>query len=227
MEPACLPRQLLLGMTMPWLAEAAKRPPKDNHINLRALLSCEAVSEELPLVVDGSRRPSPAMDEHLRTCVACQAELAGYRRLLRVLRSIKGDPVLLPAPELVGSMLSVLRQHPSWRPKRSERLGRRAGGRRRGSFGCGRCSGPDRTAAAAQRWGRVSQHALWRDWRGYSPDGAVTYANRAYVVAPKRIIGVNTARAGAAGPGTCRVAAVLSSTVGADARAHAAWRNSS
>ncbi|HXW81125.1 MAG TPA: hypothetical protein VEJ84_16610, partial [Acidimicrobiales bacterium] len=100
-------------------AEAAKRPPKGNHNNLRALLSCEAVSEELPLV-DGSRRPSPAMDEHLRTCVACQAELAGYRRLLRVLRSMKGDPVLLPAPELVGSMLSVLRQHPSWRPKRSE-----------------------------------------------------------------------------------------------------------
>lgn len=105
---------------MPWLAEAAKRPPKGNHNNLRALLSCEAVSEELPLVVDGSRHPSPAMDEHLRTCVACQAELAGYRRLLRVLRSMKGDPVLLPAPELVGSMLSVLRQQRSWRPKRSE-----------------------------------------------------------------------------------------------------------
>jgi predicted anti-sigma-YlaC factor YlaD len=105
---------------MPWLAEAAKRPAKGNHNNLRALLSCEAVSEELPLVVDGSRRPSEAMDEHLRTCVACQAELAGYRRLLRILRTMKSEPVLLPAPELVGSMLNVLRQHPSWRPKRSE-----------------------------------------------------------------------------------------------------------
>jgi predicted anti-sigma-YlaC factor YlaD len=105
---------------MPWLAEASRRPPKGNSGNLRALLSCDAVSEELPLVVDGSRCPSLAMEEHLRTCLACQAELAGYRRLLRVLRSMRGDPVLLPAPELVGSMLSVLRQHPSWRPKRSE-----------------------------------------------------------------------------------------------------------
>jgi predicted anti-sigma-YlaC factor YlaD len=108
-------------MTMPWLAEAARRPAKSNSSNsLRALLSCEAVSEELPLVVDGSRRPSAAMDEHLRTCLACQAEMAGYRRLLKILRNMRGDPVLLPAPELVGSMLSVLRQHPSWRGRRTE-----------------------------------------------------------------------------------------------------------
>ncbi len=56
-------------MTMPWPAEARKRPLKGNLNNLRALLSCEAVSDELPLVVDGSRRPSDAMAEHLRTCL--------------------------------------------------------------------------------------------------------------------------------------------------------------
>ena len=104
---------------MPWPAEAAKRSPKGS-LNLRALLSCDAVSDELPLVVDGSRRPSDAMAEHLRTCLACQAELAGYRRLLRLLRSMRGDVDFVPAPELVGSTLSALRRHPSWAHRRSE-----------------------------------------------------------------------------------------------------------
>jgi predicted anti-sigma-YlaC factor YlaD len=105
---------------MPWPAEAAKRPPKGKLNNLRALLSCEAVSDELPLVVDGSRRPSDAMAEHLRTCLACQAELVGYRRLLRLLRSMRGDADFVPSPELVGSTLNALRRHPSWAPRRSE-----------------------------------------------------------------------------------------------------------
>jgi anti-sigma factor RsiW len=101
---------------MPWQAELANRPPLARH--LRALVSCEAVSEELPLVVDGSRRPSAAMAEHTQTCLACQSEVAGYRRLLRVLRSME-SPVPLPSPELVGMTLSALHQHPLWRRKRS------------------------------------------------------------------------------------------------------------
>ena len=106
-------------MTMPWPAEAARTTAKGNLRNLRALLSCDAVSEELPLVVDGSRRPSDAMAEHLRMCLACQAELAGYRRLLRVLRSMRGRRryFYLP-PELVGqhaerSCAGTLRGHPA------------------------------------------------------------------------------------------------------------------
>jgi predicted anti-sigma-YlaC factor YlaD len=120
MEPTSAPGRLLIWMTMPWPAEAQNRPPKGNLKNLRALLSCEAVSDELPLVVDGCRRPSDAMSEHLRTCLVCQAELAGYRRLLRLLRSMRGDADFVPSPELVGSTLSALRRHPSWAPRRSE-----------------------------------------------------------------------------------------------------------
>lgn len=82
-------------------------------------MSCEAVSDELPLVVDGSRRPSAAMAEHLQTCLTCQAEVAGYRRLLRVLRSMRDNTVPLPSPEPVGSTLSALHQHPLWRRRRS------------------------------------------------------------------------------------------------------------
>ena len=94
-------------MTMPWPAELTHLPLR----HLRALVSCDAISEELPLVVDGSRRPSPAMAEHLRTCLRCQAELAGYRRLLRVLRSLREEPVAFPAPDLVGDALRALQEH--------------------------------------------------------------------------------------------------------------------
>lgn len=49
-------------------------------------------------MVDGSRRPSEAMAEHLRSCLSCQAELAGYRRLLRVLRGLREEHVGDRAP---------------------------------------------------------------------------------------------------------------------------------
>jgi hypothetical protein len=120
MEPTSLLKRLLIWMTMPWPAETPGRQPKGNLNNLRALLSCDSVSDELPLVVDGSRRPSDAMAEHLRTCLACQAELAGYRRLLKLLRTMKADADFVPAPELVGSTLDALRLHPAWQPRRTE-----------------------------------------------------------------------------------------------------------
>lgn len=117
MEPLWRSRRLLIGMTMPWPAEAARRP--DRH--LRALVSCEAVSDELPLIVDGSRRPNRAMEEHLRTCLNCQAELAGYRRLLRALRALRDQPVPVAVPELLGATLSVIHGHPAWRRRRPSR----------------------------------------------------------------------------------------------------------
>lgn len=92
--------------TMPWPAElpsvpvgrSAKHPLRVGY--LRALLSCDAVSEELPLVVDGTRRPSRAMSEHLQSCLSCQAELARYRHLLRVLKSLSNEPVGSTAPSI-------------------------------------------------------------------------------------------------------------------------------
>jgi anti-sigma factor RsiW len=117
MEPAWAPSQLMVRMTMPWPAELPNRAPTSRH--LRALVSCEVVADELPLVVDGARRPSVAMAEHLQTCLACQAEVAGYRRLLRVLRSMRESQVPLPSPELVSSTLSLLHQHPLWARRRS------------------------------------------------------------------------------------------------------------
>lgn len=82
---------------MPWPAEpldffVARAPRR----HLRALVSCEAVADELALVVDGGRRATPATADHLASCLRCQAELAAYRRLLRLLRSLRDEAV--PAP---------------------------------------------------------------------------------------------------------------------------------
>ena len=133
MEPPRPAGRLLVWMTMPWPAEIHQRPAparwRSGGGHLRALVSCDAVSEELPLVVDGSRRPSLAMAEHLRTCLVCQAELSGYRRLLRVLRSLKEEPAGLVTwrPDLVGETLDALQRQLSGR----QPLGRQPFGRRR------------------------------------------------------------------------------------------------
>lgn len=103
------------GTTMPWPADAER--PNGRH--LRALVSCDAVTHELPFIVEGSRRPSRAMEQHLLTCLSCQAELAGYRRLLRALKALRDQPVPTAVPELVGATLGVLQSYPY-------RVGRRA-----------------------------------------------------------------------------------------------------
>jgi hypothetical protein len=58
------------------------------------------------------------MADHLQTCLTCQAELAGYRRLLRVLRSLRDEPVLFPSPELIGGTLTALSERLVERSKR-------------------------------------------------------------------------------------------------------------
>ncbi|HUB68810.1 MAG TPA: hypothetical protein VL984_00145 [Acidimicrobiales bacterium] len=109
---------------MPWPADLARLPAR----HLRALANCDAIAEELPLVVDGSRRPSAAMSEHLRTCLRCQAELAGYRRLLRVLRGLRDEPVAFPAPDMMGDALRALQDRLGALEQQVVSRQRRAGG---------------------------------------------------------------------------------------------------
>jgi anti-sigma factor RsiW len=58
------------------------------------------------------------MADHLQSCLACQAELAGYRRLLRVLRSLRDEPVLFASHELIGETLTALSERMVDRTKR-------------------------------------------------------------------------------------------------------------
>jgi anti-sigma factor RsiW len=102
---------------MPWPVERSRGPVGERR--LRALSPCDAVSEELPLIVDGTQRPGPSVVEHLGTCLRCQAELAGYRRLMRALRALRDDPVALPSPDrIVSDTLRALHEHFATRRRR-------------------------------------------------------------------------------------------------------------
>ena len=94
---------------MPSLAKVRQPPTR----GLRLLVGCQTVSEELPLMIDGSRRPTPAVAEHLETCLTCQAEKAVYGRLLKVLRAMDDD--VLPAAGLFTGTLAFLDQAPGRR----------------------------------------------------------------------------------------------------------------
>ncbi len=65
------------------------------------------------------------MAEHIESCLACQAEMAGYRRLLRVLRSLRDEPVLFPSPELIGETLTALSERLADRDRRPSVRGKR------------------------------------------------------------------------------------------------------
>jgi hypothetical protein len=46
--------------------------------------------------VDGSSVLDRRSAQHVESCLRCQAEVAQYRRLLRSLRQLRDDPVLVP-----------------------------------------------------------------------------------------------------------------------------------
>jgi hypothetical protein len=74
---------------MRWPAEGADRPA----VVAVTGLSCSDVADVLAGVVDGSADLSPQQAGHVEACLRCQADLARYRRLLRLLRSLGSDGV--------------------------------------------------------------------------------------------------------------------------------------
>jgi len=73
-------------------------------------ITCAEVAELLPAAVDGGverRRLDRRVTRHVEQCLRCQAELAGYRRLLRALHELRTE-VLLPPPGAVAGCLAAL-----------------------------------------------------------------------------------------------------------------------
>ena len=73
-------------------------------------ITCAEVAELLPAAVDGGvhrRRLDRRVGRHIEQCLRCQAELAGYRRLLRALHDLRTE-VLLPPPGAVAGCLAAL-----------------------------------------------------------------------------------------------------------------------
>ena len=73
-------------------------------------ITCAEVAELLPASVDGGvdgRQLDRRVARHVDQCLRCQAELAGYRRLLRALHDLRTE-VLLPPPGAVSSCLAAI-----------------------------------------------------------------------------------------------------------------------
>jgi len=74
----------------------------------RPRLSCEEVAELLPLVVDGTEHASRSVVSHVGSCLRCQAELAKYRRLLRLLHRLQDQGLLSPPESLAADLIACI-----------------------------------------------------------------------------------------------------------------------
>lgn len=88
-------------------------------------LTCEEVSSMLPGIVDGIERADRRVQQHVDTCLRCQAELVHYRKLLRALRQLRTE-YLEPAPGVLTGILAHLEEAGERGAIRSLLSGRRA-----------------------------------------------------------------------------------------------------
>jgi len=90
-----------------------------------APLTCEQVREALPEVLDNGALPPGGLVAHVEYCLACQADLARYRKLLRLLAQLRpGEEVVVPAG-IVADVLSAIESAASRSAVRSLLTGRR------------------------------------------------------------------------------------------------------
>lgn len=90
-----------------------------------AEMTCHEASAELPLVLEEGLPASGPLVDHVETCLGCQAELARYRRLLRLLHQLRTPDMELPSG-LVAEVLGAIEQAANRRVVRSLLTGRRA-----------------------------------------------------------------------------------------------------
>jgi len=89
-----------------------------------AEISCAELASALPSILDGGSPAAEAVVEHVGTCLRCQAELARYRKLLRLLNQLRAHRVE-PPPGAVADVLSALEEAAQRRVIRSALTGRR------------------------------------------------------------------------------------------------------
>ena len=87
-------------------------------------MRCDELSADLASVADGGGRLDRAERRHVERCLQCQAELARYRKLLRVMRTLRQD-TLTPAPGLIGDVLAAIEAAGERQAVRSVLSGRR------------------------------------------------------------------------------------------------------
>lgn len=74
-------------------------------------LTCVEVAEVLPGLVDGRtsrhRREDRLVARHLDQCLRCQAEISGYRRLLKALHALRTEVLEPPGGALTGVLAGL------------------------------------------------------------------------------------------------------------------------
>jgi anti-sigma factor RsiW len=85
---------------------------------------CREFRDALPGVLDEDQPVNLVLVRHVDSCLACQAEVAKYRRLLRALRGLR-TRYLEPAPDLLAQTLAGLGEASERRVVRSMLTGKR------------------------------------------------------------------------------------------------------
>ena len=88
-------------------------------------VNCDQVAEALPGIVDGLAVAELDLRRHVDACLRCQAELAQYRKLLKVLHTLRTE-VLEPAPGVLADIFSTLEAAGERRAMKFLLTGRRA-----------------------------------------------------------------------------------------------------
>ena len=109
-----------LAATRGWVRRAGSPPSRAR----RATVSCAEVALVLPSILDGASSADEVVVEHVGACLRCQAELARYRKLLRLLNQIRSYRVE-PPPGAVADVLCALEEAAQRRVIRSVLSGRR------------------------------------------------------------------------------------------------------
>jgi len=89
-----------------------------------APVSCAEVAADLPGILDAGHPAAASLVSHVETCLGCQAELARYRRLVRLLGQLAAAEVE-PPPGVVADILSAVSDAARRRVIRSVLTGRR------------------------------------------------------------------------------------------------------
>jgi hypothetical protein len=70
-------------------------------------VQCDDVAMALPSILDGRSKATADIVEHVESCLECQAELAHYRGMLRLLQEVRAQRLVPPAG-LLSEVLEAL-----------------------------------------------------------------------------------------------------------------------
>ncbi len=69
--------------------------------------ACEMAAASLPALAAGDAGVARRAQVHVQTCLRCQAELAGYRRMLRTLHSMRSDHIAAHPSSLTAALKAL------------------------------------------------------------------------------------------------------------------------